>query len=107
MRHIKQFGMVVSAAEIQGPNTAEEQKLSKKEKVLARTSCGKSEWTLCWPADFLCFGAEETAFGDDYLKEKGELQYGEDMGRKLTLEIVSIYVKKNSAKELSRGASRW
>lgn len=43
MRHIKQFGMVDSAPEIQGPNTAEEQKVSKKEKVLARTSCGKSE----------------------------------------------------------------
>ena len=44
-----------------------------------------------------CFGAEERAFGENYPKR--ELRYSGNMERKLTSEIVSIYVKNNLAKE--------
>lgn len=45
----------------------------------------------------LCFGAEERAFGDNYPKR--EMRYSGQLQRKLTSELVYIYVKKNLAKE--------
>lgn len=55
---------------------------------------------VLWKLSELHFGAEETAFGDNYLRRKRELRYKEDMERLLTSEVISIYIRKNLAKKL-------